>query len=180
MSASMLLEVEVPQDKSGCSVVLREEIEEPSSGWPSKARALHSDLIAEPVVDFEAVRAVAQRRSLLSRAGGGLTIRDVATRLGVQEQDVERLRANGRLLAVPGPGGEGWLYPACQFVESAVLPGLDEVIGEFTVNSAWTQLYVLISNDPALSGRSPVEALKDGDIEAARQVVQGYGEQGAG
>jgi hypothetical protein len=130
------------------------------------------------VVPSMAARASEQRQSLLTRAGGSLTATEVASRLGIDARRVNRLRASDGLLAVPDSNGN-WLYPACQLDGNVVTPGLKEVIAEFAVTNPWTRLYVLISRDSALSGRSPIEALKDGDLEAARRIVRGYGQQGA-
>jgi hypothetical protein len=120
----------------------------------------------------------ARQRALLDRAGGGLTTTEVAQRLNVPQQEVDELRTAGRLLAVPDPDGSGWTYPACQFEGPRVLPGLPEVLSDFAVESPWTRLYVLIGEDPALEGRTPFEALKNGDLEMVREIVSGYGRQG--
>jgi hypothetical protein len=180
MSVGALLEIDARHNKSGYSIFLREQVQELSSGWPSQVRPLFSDRAPDlEILQFSAERARTQRRSLLARAGGGLTIQKVASLLRIQARDVDRLRVRQHLLAVPNPDSEGWLYPACQFEDRRVVPGLDEVIPEFAVSSPWTRLYVLTSNEPALSGRSPIEALRDGDLEAVRQLVRGYGQQGA-
>ncbi len=123
-------------------------------------------------------RLAARQRALLERAGVGLTITQVAQRLNVSEQDVDELRAANRLLAVPNPDGETWAYPACQLESSKIVPGLAEVLSDFPVKSAWTRLYVLIGEDPALGGRTPIEALRNGDLDMVREIVSGYGEQG--
>lgn len=120
----------------------------------------------------------ARQRALLARAGGGLTIIEVAQRLNVPEQEVDELRTAGRLLAVPDPEGPGWAYPACQFEGPRVVPGLPEVLSDFAVKSPWTRLYVLIGEDPALDGRTPFEALRDGDLDKVREIISGYGQQG--
>jgi hypothetical protein len=39
----------------------------------------------------------------------------LAARLGADPTQVEARRRAGELLAVPGPDGHGWLYPAWQF-----------------------------------------------------------------
>ena len=180
MSVAALLEIDARYNKSGYSIFLREQLRDQSSGWPPQARPLFSDRTPDlEILQFSAERAQTLRRSLLARAGGGLTAQKVAALLRIQGRDVDRLRGREHLIAVPSPDSEGWLYPACQFEERRVVPGLDEVIPEFAVKSPWTRLYVLMSNEPALSGRSPIEALKDGDLEAVQQLVRGYGQQGA-
>jgi hypothetical protein len=120
----------------------------------------------------------ARQRALLARAGGALTTTQVAQRLNVSEQEVDELRTAGRLLAVPDPDSQGWAYPACQLEGPRIVTGLSEVLSDFAVKSPWTRLYMLISEDPALDGRTPIEALKDVDLELVREIVRGYGQQG--
>lgn len=193
MNAATALEIDT--GKSGRSVILGEPVAEAdgnmdrsveqmtraSPGWPSQPPTMYSRIAPQEgaeVWHLSAVRETAQRQSLVSRGGGGLTASKAAARLGVQEHEVDRLRVTGGLLAVPNPAGLGWLYPACQFDDGRIVRHLDEIIAEFAVTSVWTRLYVLLSSDPALGGQSPIEALRDGDLEAVRRLVRGYGQQG--
>jgi hypothetical protein len=185
MSGCALFEIDVCYGRSGKSVLLAEQVRELPTGWPvwGVPQLLYSDIAVlalgtTGVAPSRTGRAWNQCQKLLTRAGGGLTATEIASRLGVDSQRVGRLRETHNLLAVPDPNGN-WLYPACQFEGNEVTPGLKEVLSEFAVTNPWTRLYVLISHDSALSGRSPIEALRDGDLEAVRRIVRGYGQQGA-
>jgi hypothetical protein len=136
---------------------------------------LHESLLQRTSIDQELA---ARQRALLARAGGGLTTTQVAQRLNVSEHEVDELRATGRVLAVPDPDGGGWAYPACQFEGPRIVPGLSEVLSDFAVRSPWTRLYVLIGEDSALDRRTPIKALKEGDLDMVREIIRGYGQQG--
>jgi hypothetical protein len=123
-------------------------------------------------------RLAARQRRLLARAGGGVSATQVAQQLNVSEQEVDELRAAGRLLAVPDPDSQELVYPACQFEGPRIVKGLAEGLSDFAIVSPWTRLYVLTSKDPALGGRTPIEALKHGDLDLVRELISVYGEQG--
>ena len=120
-----------------------------------------------------------RQRSLLQRAGGGLRVREVAQLLRMSPREVEEERAAKALLAVRDPDNGGWIYPACQFKGGRLVSGLPQVLAGFTMQNPWTQLYVLISENPALDGRSPIQALAEGEADAVLSIARGYGEQGA-
>ena len=180
---SATLRIDEQYNRSGYSVVLREQ-EKTQSGYSSSPTTLHSDMKAETsevadVFYLPAARKSQHLRWLVVRAGGGLTSNEIADQLGIELRDVDQMRQTNRLLAVPNPDAEGWVYPKFQLDQGQIVSGLDSVMAEFTVKSPWTRLYVLISSEPALGGRSPIDALKDGDVGMVRRIVRDYGQQGA-
>lgn len=106
---------------------------------------------------------------LLDRAGPVLSGTETARLLGVDKARVDRLRAERRLLAIPL--GEGWAYPAFQFQGGAVLPGLEGLLQAHEGKESWAVLDLLLAPDPALDGRAPVQALRDGDATGLRRHV---------
>src|SRR6266852_1576357 len=92
----------------------------------------------DPFVEAMA-RGAAVKQELLTSAGGGLTSSQVASALGMTRQAVDKRRCRRALLAVPNGSGE-YIYPACQFTEQGVIPGLEDVLRAFQVRSPWTQL----------------------------------------
>lgn len=120
-------------------------------------------------------RGAQAKGELLRQAGGALRLGEVARRLGVSPQAVHARLKRGTLLAVPQANGE-WLYPACQFGPDGALPGLGTVLQAFGVRSPWTQLSVLLAPAAPLGGRTPLQALRDGEPDAAAQAVSTYGE----
>lgn len=120
-------------------------------------------------------RGAAAKVALLERAGGGLRAGDVAARMRVSAQAVHARRKRGTLLAVPQPNGE-FLYPACQFGPDGALPGLGTVLSAFAVQGPWTRLSALLAPADELEGRSPLQALRSGDVDGAAAAAASYGE----
>jgi hypothetical protein len=123
-------------------------------------------------------RGVIVKQELLRSAQGGLTSSQAAAALGISRQAVDKRRSRHALLAVPAGSGE-YLYPACQFTPDGVIPGLEEVLRAFQIESAWTQLAVLLAPAPALQGKSVLDALRAGEVSRAAGVVASFGEQAA-
>lgn len=130
----------------------------------------------DPLVEALA-RGVKAKRDLLRRAGGGLTATQAAAALGISRQAVDKRRLRGTLLAVPNGSGD-YLYPACQFDTGGVVPNLEEALKAFQIRDPWTQLSVLISKAPSLSMRTPIAALRAGDLDRVRATLDSFGEQG--
>ncbi len=118
------------------------------------------------------------KQELLTSGGGGLTSSQVASALGITRQAVDKRRIRHALLAVPNGSGE-YLYPACQFTSTGVIPGLEEVLRAFQIRSPWTQLSALLAPAPALEGKTILEGLKSGAIERAAAIAASFGEQAA-
>ncbi len=57
--------------------------------------------------------------------------------------------------------------------------GLAEVLAAFTVRDPWTQLSVLLSPQDALDGRSILDALHAGEVQAAVGVANSFGNTGS-
>lgn len=133
-------------------------------------------------VDPEAAavaRAAGEKRRLMETIPT-LTAAEAAHRLGLTQAAIRKARAEGRLLAVEFGGA--YRYPAFQLDEARVRPGLREVLAALTevpIHNAWAQLDFLTAPDAAHDGRSVAELLRDGETDAALEVVRGYGQGGA-
>jgi hypothetical protein len=123
-------------------------------------------------------RGAAIKRELLIGGGGGLTSSQVARALGITRQAVDKRRIRRALLAVPNGSGE-YLYPACQFTPDGAIPGLEDVLRAFQIQSPWTQLSVLLAPAPALGGKTILDVLRSGVIERASALAASFGEQAA-
>jgi hypothetical protein len=123
------------------------------------------------------VRGIGARERLIERAGGLLRLGEAAEFLGVTPQAVTGRRTRGTILAVPMPNGE-WVYPACQFTEDGLVPGLDGLLRVFHDADPWTRLAVLLAPAGRFGGRSALDLLRDGDVAGARSIAATYGEQG--
>lgn len=123
-------------------------------------------------------RGVGAREELVRRAGGLLRVSEASERLGgISTQAVQARRARGTILAVQAPNGE-WMYPACQFTDQGLLPGLDRFLDAFQDIGPWTKLTVLLAPSARHGGRTALELLREGEVEAARSIAATYGEQG--
>jgi hypothetical protein len=131
----------------------------------------------DPFVEAMAL-GTAIKQELLTSGGGGLTSSQVASALGITRQAVDKRRIRQALLAVPNGSGE-YLYPACQFTSTGVIPDLEKILRAFRIRSPWTQLSALLASTPALGGRTILDALKSGTIERAIAIAASFGEQAA-
>jgi len=118
-------------------------------------------------------------RDVLSREGGALTATQVAEVLGISRQAVDKRRKGGQLLALTLPK-RGLLYPAWQFSESgATLPGFVEVLGALGDHDEWAEARFFLNGNDRLGGRPPLDALREGDLDAVLEAARGFGEHGA-
>lgn len=86
---------------------------------------------------------------------------------GVTKQAVSDRVRRRRLLALRTGSGR-LVYPAFQFRGRDVVDGLAQVLGRIGADEteAWTVASWLTTTDPALGNRSPIEALRAGEVEA--------------
>lgn len=124
-------------------------------------------------------RGAEARQRLVERAGGLLTAAAVAERLGMRVEAVEHRRTTGALLAIPLEGGT-WGYPGCQFVEGGLVPELSRALSALPLKSPWTRLQFLVRPAAELGGRTPLEALQAGDVDAVLDLTYSYRGQGGG
>jgi hypothetical protein len=124
------------------------------------------------------IRGIAATRRLINEHGGALTSAQAAEHLGITRQMVERRRRVGRLLAI-STGRHGYRYPAWQFEDSGVLPGLEDVLKTLAGHDSWMQVVFFVSKNERLGGETPVEALKAKKLDSVLDAAATYGEQGA-
>ena len=87
-------------------------------------------------------------------------------------------RKRGSLLGLQ-LGRRGYRYPAWQFTADGVLPGLKESLKALDNASAWVQLAFLLNDNAWLDGRRPLDALREGHVNAVVEAAHQYGEQSA-
>jgi hypothetical protein len=124
-------------------------------------------------------RAAEEKRRLLESVAT-LSARAAAERLGVTAAGVRKARAEGRLLAVEFAGEQR--YPAFQFGEAGVRPGVREVLAALAavpVAGDWARLDFFTAPDAAEDGRSVAALLAAGEVAAAVAAAHAYGEAGA-
>ena len=126
-------------------------------------------------------RSAEQKLELLKQAGEVLSVSDVARLLRISRQAVDKRRREGKLLAVAR--GADYAYPACQFDDDQVVPGLTELLGHIGREPAWAALAFLVTPDDRLGDEAPLavlrskdEKLKELTLRLARAVASdGFG-----
>jgi len=116
------------------------------------------------------------KRHLLESEGGALTVAEVAKRLGISKQGVDKRRRGHKLLALET--SRGFLYPAWQFTDDGVLPGIEHVLAALEA-APWTQASWFLSGETRLADARPLDALRRGELQQVLRAAVGYGEQGA-
>jgi hypothetical protein len=102
-------------------------------------------------------------------------------RLGVSRETINSRAQQGRLLALEF-GKRGRRYPDWQFQDRIAGPPLEGVLAALAALDPWEQYRFFTQPQPALGGRTPVDALRAGEAEAALQAAVSWtgGEQGGG
>jgi hypothetical protein len=126
-------------------------------------------------------RGAGQKLELLKQAGGVLSVSDVARLLRISRQAVDKRRREGKLLAVAR--GADYAYPACQFDDDQVVPGLTQLLGHIGRGPTWATLAFLVTPDDRLGELAPLavlrgknEKLKELTLRLARAVAgDGFG-----
>ncbi len=115
------------------------------------------------------------KRDILAMQGDLLDASEVASRLGLSKPEVEARRQVGLLLALPLDDGTLG-FPAWQFADGGLLPGLDDVLRSLPAQDPWSRLLFFLSGDPYLDDRTPLELLQRGKIEPVQRLAAAYGE----
>lgn len=122
------------------------------------------------------IRGLEHRNELLSRAGGTLTVSDVATMLGISSAAVRKRVANHQLIGIPTDGG--YQIPAIQLDENGVVPGLPEVLQSYQLDSPLMCLNWLTSPQSQLDDRRPIDVLMTGsEVALVASAARNVGEQ---
>jgi hypothetical protein len=160
-------------------------IEELSTA-PTDFELLVNALSVSPVVESGATDPLARaklrgldgRRRLIEQLGGTLTAEEAADLLGISRQAVDKRRNQNQLIGLT-QGRRGYAYPAFQFEDGKTLAGFEAVLQELSSHDPWMQLIFFANGSDRLDGRSPLEALRQGELDSVIRAAQNYGEQGA-
>ena len=134
-----------------------------------------SDVVGSAAIDLDPLvpmlaRNVEHRQKLLQLAGGALSAEEAGRTLGITRQAVDKRRRANTLLAVRD--GSDWRYPACQFHEGEILPGITDVVLGFATAGPWAALDFLLASDTVLEGRTPLQVLQGGDRDQVRRLIR--------
>ncbi len=139
--------------------------------------ALQALKAADPLAPAR-LRGLERRAWLLESEGGALTAETVASLLGISRQAVDKRRRTGHLIGVT-LGRRGYGYPAWQFGPTGTLQGIEAVLDALRGHDPWMQLAFFLGPNLRLDGETPLEALRQGNVEGVLRAALAYGEQGA-
>ncbi len=135
-------------------------------------------LAADDALAPARLRGLRLRQEWLRAEGGTLSAQEVADVLGISRQAVDKRRRAGTLLAVD-TGRHGYSYPAWQLTDSGTLPGLEQVLAVLHDFDPWMQVAFFLTPHTRLTGITPLQALRAGQVDAVVKAAEMYGEHGA-
>ena len=124
------------------------------------------------------LRGLQARDALLAADGGALRAEEVSALLHLSRQAVDKRRPAGNVLAVE-VGRRGYLYPAWQFVDDGILPGLEEILALLAEHPPLAKLRFFLSGDLRLDGERPLDRHRRSEIEPVKRSARMFAEQGA-
>jgi hypothetical protein len=153
---------------------------------PTAAGTVVEVLTASPDVGLQKetamTRALARgavaKQEMIEEAGGCLSSGEVAKLLRITQSGVNLRRSRNSILAVPLSGGE-WGFPARQFQDGELRPGLADVLRAAGAINPWVLLSILL--DPVVGSEDTVllDALDRPEVRGDILTrIATYGEQG--
>ena len=127
---------------------------------------------AEKKLHDARLRGLARMAQLRKAAEPCLESGQVCGVLGVSRETVRKKVDRKQLLALPKGGDR--VFPAFQFKDGDVVPGLSEVLAALETDSPFVALSFLLSRSPDFSGRTAIEALQAGEREAVVLEAKGF------
>ncbi|WP_440998057.1 hypothetical protein [Arhodomonas sp. SL1] len=122
-------------------------------------------------------RGAEYRVALIERAGGTLSVDEVASGRNVSPEAIRKAIRAGKLIAIGS--AKGYQLPAVQFSDKQEVNGLRRVLAAMSIKSPWMRLDWLLSPESRLDDRRPIDVLHEGDVEEVVKAAELYGEQGA-
>ena len=122
------------------------------------------------------IKGLEVKQELLFHSGKPLSSRETGNILNMSRQAVDKRRDRNKLLGL-SLAKRGYLYPAWQFENGDVLPGLEQVLEALADISSWGKLEFMLTGDLKLEGFTPLECLKAGQIDRVIEAAKTYGQQ---
>ncbi len=94
------------------------------------------------------------KAQLLTKAGGTIGLSEIANRLQISQQELDKLRNINKVISLRINGE--FRYPSCQFDGPGLVPGLQQILKALPIQDAWMRLEWLPTEDEALQGQSPL------------------------
>jgi hypothetical protein len=123
------------------------------------------------------LRGLARAAALRKAAEPVLETGEVCALLGVSRETIRKKVDRKQMLALPKGGDR--VFPAFQFKEGEVVPGLAEVLAALDTDSPFVALSFLLSKSPEFGGKSALELLRAGKLEPVLVEARGFLDHGA-
>jgi hypothetical protein len=127
---------------------------------------------AEKKLHEARLRGLARMVELRKAAEPCLETGEVCHLLGVSRETIRKKVDRKQLLALPKGGDR--VFPAFQFKEGDVVPGLSDVLAALDTDSPFVVLSFLLSRSPDFDNRTAIEALQAGDQEVVVLEAKGF------
>lgn len=124
--------------------------------------ALGSDKTEEQLSNAR-LRGLKRMAELRKAAEPVLETGEVCALLGMSRETIRKKVDRKQILALPKGGDR--VFPAFQFKEGDVLPGMAEVLQALESDSPFLALSFLLSRNADLNGRTALDLLQRGDVE---------------
>ena len=146
------------------------------------ATALSNNIALEELAEADPFagavgRALDHKRSLIKEAGEMLTTGQVEVLLNVSRQAIDKRRKAAKIFGLLV--NKAWVYPAFQFANDDVLPGMEIVLSTLADTDQWVVLDLLLAKDEAFGRRSLLDVIRKNDVAtlkryAAQQAGDGF------
>jgi hypothetical protein len=118
-------------------------------------------------------RGLAVRRELEEEEGGSLSAEDTAHLLGMSKPSVLKRFKTGRLLGWRDLRQDSVRFPAWQFTEQGLLPGLERIMEVLKKSplDPWGQVMFFLQKRHSLTDQRPLDFLRQGRVAEVEQIA---------
>lgn len=119
------------------------------------------------------LRGLSRLAELRKAAEPTLETAGVCELLGVSRETVRKKVERRQLLALP-KGESDRVFPAFQFQDGAVVPGVREVLEQLSTDSPFVALSFFLSRSASLHNKAAIDALKGGMLDEVLGEAHGF------
>ena len=119
------------------------------------------------------LRGLTRLAELRKAAEPSLETAAVCELLGVSRETVRKKVERKQILALP-KGESDRVFPAFQFQDGAVAPGVREVLEHLNTDSPFVALSFFLSRSPSFGNKSVIDALKAGMLDEVLAEAHGF------
>jgi len=119
------------------------------------------------------LRGLSRLAELRKAAEPSMETAAVCELLGVSRETVRKKVERKQLLALP-KGESDRVFPALQFQDGVVVPGVREVLEQLNTDSPFVALSFFLSRSPSFGNKSAIDALKAGMLDEVLAEAHGF------